>query len=149
MGATTIPAGTTAPWVELATSSPTSGLTVSFTSIAEYANLRIEFLALATTSSTQPYRIRFNNDSGSSYSYNSGNSGSSNANATEIQTNGRFTQITIEDANGVSKRITGASSNGSLVAVWNSQSVIDRIDVLTIDGTVSYSSGTIKIYGRR
>jgi hypothetical protein len=147
MGSTQIPAIT--PWLELATSSPTSGLSVSFTSIPEYRNLRIEFLALATTSSTSPYRIRFNNDSGSSYSYNSGaNSGVNSANGTEIQTNGRFTQITIEDANGVSKRITGASSTNSLVAVWNSQSVIDRIDVLTIDGSTTYVSGTIKIYGR-
>lgn len=147
MGSTQIPAIT--PWLELASSSPTSGLSVSFTSIPEYRNLRIEFLALATTASTQPYRIRFNNDSGSSYSYNSGtNAGVSSGNATEIQTNGRFTQITIEDANGVSKRITGASLTNLLVAVWNSQSVINRIDILTVDGTVSYVSGTIKIYGR-
>ena len=147
MGSTQIPAIT--PWLELASSSPTSGLTVSFTSIPEYRNLRIEFLALATTSPTQPYRIRFNNDSGSSYSYNSGaNSGTSSSNATEIQSPGRFTQITIEDANGISKKITGASSANLLVAVWNSQSVINRIDILTIDGSTTYVSGTIKIYGR-
>lgn len=55
-------------WVELATSSPTSGSTVTFSSLASYRDYRIEWFDL-TNVGGQPFAIRFNNDSGTNYAY--------------------------------------------------------------------------------
>lgn len=147
MGATQIPADS--PWVELGTASPTTGSTVSFTSIPEYKNYRIEWFGL-TQSGSSNYAIRFNGDSSSNYAtfapsvyFSSGTYIGAFHSADQIQ-------MDIEQANEVSKRIFGFSGNtnqGIFQGMWNNQSKINQISVAFV-GTSTFTGGTIKIFGR-
>lgn len=136
---------TSQKWVELATSSPTSGTSVSFTSIPEYKNYRIQWFGLAN-SSTGNYQIRFNNDSATNYAFNNANGPTSNG-TTYITIEPSAVQLTISQANEISKTIEGfTGTQGTVKGFWNNQSTIDRIDVTLSTGT--FTAGTIKIFGK-
>lgn len=133
-------------WVQLATSSPTSGSTVTFSSLASYTDYRIEWFDLAN-SGGQPFAIRFNNDSGTNYAYWRSDQNDSAASAQVVGSTSQI-QITIFDADSVSKTIDGfGGSEGEVKAFWNNQTAINRIDIIALSGA-TYTAGTIKIYGR-
>lgn len=147
-------------WVQLATSSPTSGQTVSFTGLAEYTNYKIVYFDIDLSGSDQ-LNLRINNDSGSNYAYlRNGDGGDieSLGVATKIKLGTGSTNfsgiITINDANQIVKEINwshaaAASAQDSLKgnAIWNSQDVINRFD-FSIENAQTFSSGTFTVYGR-
>lgn len=140
-------------WVELGTSSPTTGASVSFTSLAEYKNYKLYFFDIAA-STTYNLQLRINNDTGNNYS------STNNANSTPsfIRLNGPAGstqkmdgEIFINDANQISKKITFWSRGDNNTAnnhnaLWTGQAVINRVDLLLDAG--NFTQGTIKIFGR-
>jgi hypothetical protein len=133
-------------WTELATSSPTSGTSVSFTSIPEYKDYRFEIFGL-TNNNGEEYRFRFNNDTGSNYAYFI-SLGANSEGTTNIQFPKKSGIVTILDANGISKTVTGWNPTvGQIFALWNNQTAINRIDIFTAS-TGTFTAGTIKLYGR-
>ena len=135
-------------WVELATSTPTSGSTVTFSSLASYRDYRIQWFGLTNTAPAgQPFAVRFNNDSGTNYAYWRSDQNDS-ASTSSIFGNTSQIQIDILDADSVSKTIQGfGGSEGEIKAFWNDSTAINRIDVICQGGS-TYNAGTIKIYGR-
>jgi hypothetical protein len=161
MGAIQIPQPSTI-WVELGTSSPTSGSSVSFTSLAEYRNYKLYYFDVDVSSSVANFTVTFNGDTASNYAYISttDTQQSSNGVASSIQVgSGAGAQATnhsgtliASGANQVTKDIaywhassSGADSNSGR-ASWNSASVINRIDLI-LTGSVTFTSGTVKVYG--
>lgn len=156
-------------WVEIATSSPTSGTSVSFTSIPEYGRLQLVWFGLDTnTSNAAAFYATFNNDTGSNYAYGKLVENSTpltrlitTPSDTNISFGGLFTaskasgKLLIEQSNEIFKTISfshfaGVINNdqpSSLIgdAIWNSSSAVNRIDLTISAGT--FKSGSIKLYG--
>ena len=144
----------TAPskWIELASSSPTSGTVVSFTSIPEYRDYKFVVSNMDTAASgSYLYNINFNNDTGANYGYVFNNTSISSAGGdTKIKLSAvrfdNYFDVLILGANQISKEIYINHYGFSIgTAMWDSQSTINRID-LTAPTTIS--SGTVKVYGR-
>lgn len=147
-------------WVELASSSPTSGTSVSFSSLTEYANYKIVYFNVNLNGS-DAFIFRINNDSGNNYAYlRNGDGGDISSDGVNDSialgggASGVSGVITINDANQVVKEINwshavGAPAADSLngAAIWNSPDVINRFD-LSITLGQSFTSGTVKVYGR-
>jgi hypothetical protein len=153
--------GASNKWVEIASSSPTSGTTVSFTSIPEYKDLAILAYNINNGGSSTGLSVRFNNDTGNNYSKNLIYQNSSTSVLNIISTAATSSlygthsasvpvaiQLVIEGANSGLKQISGImfdtygyEHNG----LWHSADVINRIDVIS---TATYSAGTIKLFGR-
>jgi hypothetical protein len=149
MGSTQIPA--TTPWLELATASPTSGLTVSFTSLPEYSNYRIQFMGLTRNASSSNTGIRFNSDSGSNYAQESAGIYSEAETYISLGSQPQSLQMDIQGANEITKTIkgfTGFSNVAYFNALWNNQSKITSIDVVLVGTAVGFTGGTIKIFGK-
>jgi len=163
MGASVIPAASTAQanWVELASATPTSGSTVSFTGLTEYRNYKVSYYNLFTTGGTNML-LRFNNDNNLVYAWiTQGDSGSVNSSAyassfpvhpSVTDTDGASGVITIADANQVIKNTTYyATKNGTGTdaingqAFWNNTAVINRMDFII--SSVTFTGGTFKVYG--
>lgn len=133
-------------WVELATSSPTSGSTVTFSSLPSYKDYRIEWFGL-TNSGGQPFAVRFNNDNGTNYAYWRSDQSDSAASA-QIYGTSEQMQVDVLDADSISKTIQGwGGTEGEIKGFWNNQTAINRIDIIAASGA-TYTAGTIKIYGR-
>jgi hypothetical protein len=149
MGSTQIPADS--PWLELGTASPTTGTVVSFTSLPEYKNYRIEWFGLTQGGGTTgDIGIRFNGDSGSNYAIESGSRHFTSTTSIPFHPAAYQLQMDIQQANELSKKITGFSGEsnvGIFDAMWNNQSKINQISV-TLLGTATFTGGTIKIFGR-
>lgn len=141
-------------WVELATSSPTTGTTVTLSSLAEYDKYRIVCLGL---SAAAPVTWRINNDSGNNYYLATNetswiNNRTSTTNSFNITNTNLTCDIIVDSANdAVFKSITGwaaqpgnNSSAWEVAAIWSNTATIDRFDFITA-GT--FSSGSITIYG--
>lgn len=154
--------GTSGNWVELATSSPTSGSTVTFSSLPEYRYYKISYFDMDTSSTSSVFNLRLNNDSGSNYAYISimdtdvSSDGVTTAIRLGLGSGGSAINhsgvILIEDANQPIKEIdfwhagsNGDANNGK--GFWNNTAKIDRVDFL-LTGGPTFSSGTVKIYGR-
>ena len=149
MGATQIPA--TTPWLELGTSSPTSGLTVSFTSLPEYNNYRVQFFGLEYTGSAPIVGVRFNSDSGSNYAQESAGTYSQNATYISFGNSASQAQLDVEGSNEVTKKIngfTGSSNVARLNAMWNNQDKITSIQVVLAGTATGFTAGTIKVFGK-
>ena len=143
-------------WVEIATSSPTSGSTVSFTSIPEYKDLMVQIFDVDTTGNSLTARL--NNDTGFNYGVARfvNNSFFGINDNIQIASGGEnvVVQLTILDANSGPKSIDAfsSSSGGGITsantykAVWNDASVVNRIDIIVASG--NFTSGSIKLYGR-
>lgn len=133
-------------WVELATSSPTSGSTVTFSSLPSYKDYRIEWFGL-TNNLAQPFAVRFNNDSGTNYAYWRSDQSDSAASA-QIYGTSEQMQVDVLDADSISKTIQGwGGTEGEIKGFWNNQTAINRIDIIAAS-SATYTAGTIKIYGR-
>lgn len=143
-------------WVELATNTPTTGNTVTFSSLAEYDKYRIVALSLGPAGSA--VTIRINNDTGNNYylatnetewDYNKNNT----TNAFNITSTNLTCDLIVDSANdAVFKSITGwAAQPGNntsayeVAAVWSNTATVDRFDFIT---TSTYSGGgSVTIYG--
>lgn len=152
----------TQKWVELASSSPTSGSTVTFSSLNEYANYKIAYFNLIASGQSS-LTMTINNDATSSYAYlaiqDSGTIASDGLDSSILigtlssssPSQAGTGVITILDANQLIKDITyfhcGVFDANNGQAYWNSQSVINRID-FGLSGGATFTSGTIKVYGR-
>lgn len=146
--------GGLAKWVELGTSSPTTGTSVSFTSLAEYKDYKLYFFDILASTGPYNLQLRINNDTGNNYSSTNNNA----ATPSFIRLNGPASsaqkmdgEIFINDANQISKKITFWSRGDNNVAnnhnaLWTGQAVINRVDLLLDAG--NFSQGTIKIFGR-
>lgn len=146
-------------WVELASANPTSGTTVTFSSLPQYKTYKIAYFNL-DLSTGDIIQLTINNDTGNNYAYarqiDSGDTSSAGVSTSillgTVATDGTGI-ITIDDANDLIKDISWfhAVTFPSLDSViskgfWNSQNVINRFDIST--STATFSSGTIKVYGR-
>jgi hypothetical protein len=161
MGAIQIPQPSTI-WVELDTSSPTSGSSVSFTSLAEYRNYKLYYFDVDASSSVVGFTVTFNGDTTSNYAYISTIDAAQNSNGVDssiklgagggAQATNHSGTLTVLGANQVTKDITfwhaaaNSQDSNSGRASWNSSSLINRID-LVLTGSVTFSSGTVKVYG--
>ena len=148
-------------WVEIASSSPTSGTTVSFTSVPKYKDLRIQAFNL-NASTLASFSLRFNNDSTTNYAWNMGYDNGTryifeeSAATTRIQlTNGNIPATfnsTIEGADEACKNVTTwnvmSSDSGVANGLWFNTDTIDRVDLTILTGPATFSSGTIKLFGR-
>jgi len=168
MGISQIPATTSSTWTQLATSSPSSVATVSFTSIStNYSKLLVTWKGLQLNAD-QVCQTRFNNDTGNNYAYQYQSipsglsyptfSSSSSGLASSIQlvslpastyTSG---SLLISGANDIYKTITYFSNSSNAVYVsnqgqgqWFSATAINRID-LFVSSTL-FVAGTITLYG--
>lgn len=152
----------TQKWAELATSSPTSGSSVTFSSLTEYSNYKVSYFN-ANSSAGATLTLTLNNDTTSSYSWiahkDSGTVSSDGLDTSirlgDLGSGGSATAgsgvITILDANQLIKNISyfhsGNEDANNGQGYWNDQSVINRID-FTLSGGATFTGGTIKVYGR-
>lgn len=160
--------GTGNRWVELASSTPTSGSTLTFSSInSGYSDLMLVWNQTSHSASNETMRVQFNADTGNNYSFcsvDTGNSGSPTGTARDtsiiigytgnptdgptLYSSGRFL---IQGANQIYKMMSGWMAGGvevvNLEAAWNSTDVINEIKI-TLAGTTTFSAGTYKILGR-
>ena len=153
--------GSSNKWIEIASSSPTSGTTVSFTSVPEYKDLYVLAYGINNAGTTAQLTVRLNNDTGNNYSRNvlffysntsrmeiANSSNSSSLYGTrEVQAPAGFSML-IEGSNSPLKKITGVPYDGygfETNGAWHSADVINRIDVIS---TATFSAGTIKLFGR-
>ncbi len=141
----------------VATSSPTSGTTVSFTSLAGYKTYLLTFEHMAYAASTTT-RVRFNSDStnGKYASIAVGTTSIERADDscvlvfTSQAAAGNSAFLTIENAlQTAPKYVDGATSqndaNGLLIkGMYFSTSAITSIDIVAGN---TFSSGTINLYG--
>jgi hypothetical protein len=164
MALATIPSGEV--WVQIGTTqTPTSGSSVSFTSIPAVKKLRlvVQNIALTTTGSLD---ITINNDTSSIYNqsylnYNGTATVTAALNTVAIDTtraggaSAHIQDFIIDYANqACPKLITGfGSNNGSnpnhygIVANYNSTAVVNRVDFVTANTFNATNTGTIAIYG--
>ena len=170
MGATQIPAASVNDkWVQIATSSPTTGAQVSFTSIAGYKKLYLlcEQLTNATSGS---YTVTINNDTAANYynRYLQTSSNTPNFSATGSTSAARnniiagyvaaagatSSHIIIDNADSSTiKEITGSfsqSSNANSDLVYLSGTIYKgsaTVSSVQINGAGNFTAGTITLYG--
>lgn len=148
-------------WVQIATSSPTSGSTVSFTSISEYNELCVIYKQLKSTGAGQTLSFRLNNDS-TSGNYARIGIASNGEPAPAASEDGCFLGgldgtlpvsgiIKIKTPTQLVKEIeySHISSIGALIynsnGLYFPDTAIDRIDFYTAG---AFASGKITVYGR-
>lgn len=153
--------GSSNKWIEIASSSPTSGTTVSFTSVPEYKDLYVLAYGINNAGTATQLTVRFNNDTGNNYSrnvlfYSAGTSrmevvsvsNSSQVYGTSLSWSPANFSMLIEGSNSPLKKITGVPYDGygfETNGAWHSTDIITRVDVIS---TVAFSAGTIKLFGR-
>lgn len=164
MGFTAIPGGDV--WLQIGTTqTPTSGSSVSFTSIPPVKKLRlvVQNVALTTAGTLD---VTLNNDATSNYDqtqiiYNGTSTAVSSAINSAIDTtrgagaSSHISDLIVDYANqACPKLITGfGSHNGSnpthygIVVGWNSTSSVNRVDFVTANTFNAANTGTIAIYG--
>lgn len=175
MGSSTIPAASAcAPitsWVQLATSSPTSGATVSFTSLASYKQYRVVMsgvdvaagnptLSMTLNNTALNYSHAFSYFDGTKMSNAGGNSLSSiniNPGANALTPRyGLTAEILIDFANQATPKsiryALGASagyitqSYANTWAIWNDTSTVNRID-FTLSSSSFVAVSTFTVFG--
>jgi len=177
MGASTIPAASGgAPitsWVQLATSSPTSGATVSFTSLASYKQYRVVMsgvdvaagnptlsMTLNNTASNYSYAFSFYDTNNAKMINTGGNAVSSiNINPGSSLLTARYgfsAEILIDFANQATPKsiryALGASagyvsqSYANTWAIWNDTSTVNRID-FTLSSSSFVAISTFTVFG--
>jgi len=155
----------------IASASPTSGTSVSFTSIpSSYKHLQIR-AHWKTASSGADLIMRFNNDTASNYAYHYIRGDS--AGTVSMGAGPNESSITVQDSDGdyfvasiidihdyadtnkykTSRIFAGRNNNGTSTTrvqlrsgLWMSTSAIDRID-LSFGGTTFSNGSTIALYG--
>lgn len=148
-------------WIEIASSSPTSGTTVSFTSVPEYKDLYVLAYGVNNGGTATALTIRLNNDTGNNYSRNvlsfsssitqmvvTNSPNSSSLYGTPVSSSPTAFSMLIEGSNSPLKKITGVPYDGygfETNGAWHSADVINRVDVIS---SATFSAGTIKLFGR-
>lgn len=156
MGSSQIPTSTNERnWIELATTSPSGVLTVSFTSLNAYRYYRVDIFGVSASGSNVRIGLRFNNDTGSNYASNGGTT-ATNGPATSIgmiqggQTNNVILAYIENTANLTTVQVPLATNDSintntpGIYGWWNGDAQINRIDVIA---TQSIASGSITVYG--
>jgi hypothetical protein len=139
-------------WTEVATASPTSGSSVTFSSLAATSKLRIVGFAVKSTSTSGAALLTINNDTSLSYAYGYDVTGSPANNDVQLpfDANGVSFDFTFVAANQpVYKQGSGYSAGASdqrnnYNVTWANTSVINRFDVTLSAGT--FTAGTIKVF---
>lgn len=163
MAFTAIPSGDV--WVQIGTTqTPTSGSSVSFTSIPAVKKLRVVVQSLTLTAAGY-VDITLNNDTGSNYNYGyvtyNGTTASVIANndtkmrVTRSSGTSHIIELTIDYTNQAMPKLaqgygTSGGSNASVYPAsynWNSTAVVNRIDFTTATTFAAGNTGTIAIYG--
>lgn len=136
--------GGVSKWVELGSSSPTTGTSVSFTSLPEYREYAIQVYKINSPSGTATVlTVRLNNDTGTNY-----NRDATALEACPFSSNNAGFQMVITGANELYKNIEVKPFDGTSTSIrnmWHSSATINRIDILS---SATFSAGTIKIFGR-
>ena len=138
-------------WTEVATSSPTSGSSVTLSSLPAASKLRIVGFNL-TASSSAGLGLTINNDTTTSYTYAYDTTGdTTNSEISLGVTATRFSFVlTFDPANqAIYKNGIGFSANTSdtrnnFNVLWANTAVIDRFDLTLSAGT--FTAGTIKVF---
>lgn len=167
MGVSQIPASTATGgrnWVQLGTSTPTTGSTVSFTSLATYNFYRV-VTERVVTSGNESFLIRLNNDTSSKYATTQFYSGTLSSgvpalsgspttalNCGYFSVQPIFSNIVIDNTSTLTTATGFCTSTGNvytnLDGMWSGNAQINRIDVLIGAATFSGSNtGTITVYG--
>lgn len=131
-------------WVEIGTSSPTSGSVVTFSGIANYRKLRVVAFKL-TYSTTAFVKMTFNSDTGSNYA--SRPDEANNHLAFGSGTGTSFDVDILFNSQATYKRVEGWEYEATYPyqGFWTNNDAITQIDLTLSTGT--YSSGTVKLYG--
>lgn len=153
--------GSSGKWIEIASSSPTSGTTVSFTSVPEYKDLYVLAYGINNGGTSTQLTVRLNNDTGNNYSrsvlfyyaYTSQLQVTNTPNSSSLYGTKEAWQpaafsMLIEGSNSPLKKITGVPYDGygfETNGAWHSTDVINRVDVIS---GATFSAGTIKLFGR-
>jgi hypothetical protein len=140
-------------WQLIATNSPTSGTTTTFSGLSGYKKYILAFSALNSTNNPSDYKVTFNSSS-SGYTSRSESPTSAVTSNEDIRI-GRGTALdaylTIDNANlEVPKIVQGvgspSGSDGYLVyGAWVTASAITSITITISAGT--YNSGSVRLYG--
>ena len=134
-------------WQLIGSSSPTSGTSVSFTSIAGYKTLMLAFKGI-TTAATSYMIVRFNNDSSSgNYSVGSGNETS-----IILATNGTTARggatIVYDADKTVPHKIERSNYDATHtdLAFYTDPVAITRVDLISREAS-AFTGGTVYLYG--
>lgn len=140
-------------WQLIATNSPTTGTTTTFSGLSGYKKYILAFSALNSTNNPSDYQVTFNGSS-SGYTSRSESPTSAVSSNSDIRI-GRGTALdaylTIDNANlEVPKIVQGvgtpSGSDGYLVyGAWVTASAITSITITISAGT--YNSGSVRLYG--
>ena len=155
-------------WTEIASTSPTSGSSISFTSIPSYKELVLRWNGIVLATAAGQISITFNNDTGTNYASTSLANNSTPVTRTMFSTTtaiiaGFFKTVDpvsgylkIDGANDIFKEVLFINANGTVDSdqqgralgqgMWSEATTINRIDVTLSAGT--FSSGNFKLYGR-
>jgi len=139
-------------WTEVATSSPTSGSVVTFSSLATANKFRIVGFNVKSTSSSGAALLTINNDTGNSYAVGYDVSGSVAETSVQFgfDSNGFSFDLTFDSANQtIYKKGTGFSPGGgdprnNYNVTWANTAAITRFDLTLSAGT--FTAGTIKVF---
>jgi hypothetical protein len=149
-------------WRLISSSSPTSGSSVSFSSLPACQAFKLVYFNIDTSSTNVRFECRLNNDSTSNYAYVSLIDGAVLSDGINdsiilgegsgVNANDHSGLVTINFANQPIKEInywhasgtsTRDSNNGC--AYWNDDSLVNQVDLILTSAT--FTSGTVKIYG--
>jgi len=157
-------------WVEIGTSSPTSGSTVTFSSISTiYKDLAISIKNVTSAAGSPFINFQFNNDTTNNYGYSFWINTSAVNNTPSLRNNpltssfggpgltsttGGSGILLIKGANGPFKEIEGTYQNSVTISdyqdffkgTWFDTAAITEIDCNLSSST--YAGGTIKLFGR-
>jgi hypothetical protein len=146
MAVGTVSSITSDNWQLISSSSPTSGTSVSFTSIAGYKTLMLAFKGV-TTAANSFMIVRFNNDS-SSGSYSAG-SGSESSMILSTNTGTRGGAIVVYDADKtVPHKIEKSNYDATHLpsGFYTDPVAITRIDLISRESE-AFTAGTVYLYG--
>jgi hypothetical protein len=146
MAVNTVSSITSDNWQLISSSSPTSGTSVSFTSIAGYKTLMLAFKGV-TTAANSFMIVRFNNDS-SSGNYNSG-VGNETSIILASNTTARGGVAIIYDADKtVPHKIEKSNYDATHTdtAFYTDPVAITRVDLISREAS-AFTAGTVYLYG--
>lgn len=154
MGIAAFPPVGVETWTEVATASPTSGSSVTLSSLPASSKLRIIGFDLKSTSASF-LKLTINNDTSNSYAYGFDVGGSAindGINLAGFASSGSSQSFDLEfeaTNQAIYKKGTGYGADDSapsnnFIITWANTAVINRFDVTLSAGT--FTAGTIKVF---
>lgn len=168
-------AASTSSFESIASATPTSGTSVTFSSISStYKHLQLRIIGFAATASDSALQLRMNNDSTANYVRHrlKGNGTAASADGTTAETYISLGDSTLgitttnpyvyiidlidyasSTKNKTARILSGSDRNGSGVinlnsGLWLSTSAINRLDVAVVAAGDNFATGTtISLYG--